>query len=57
MTPDEFDINIHLPKNPGTFAWEGGALLAQDSNFHNMVVTKLEYEEHGQDICRERFDI
>ncbi|XP_024080551.1 actin-related protein 6 isoform X2 [Cimex lectularius] len=54
--PDEYDVRIHVPDNPITFAWEGGKLLSKDPEFYTYVVTKEEYEEEGPTICLERFD-
>ncbi|XP_052240121.1 actin-related protein 6-like isoform X2 [Dreissena polymorpha] len=57
MAPDEFDISITSSKNPVTYAWEGGVQLANDPNFHKLVVTRAEFEEHGHNICMERFEV
>ena len=43
----------HLCSRPITHAWEGGVSL---SNLNKMCVTKAEYDEHGKNICRERFE-
>uniref|UniRef100_A0A1B6G3R9 Actin-related protein 6 n=1 Tax=Cuerna arida TaxID=1464854 RepID=A0A1B6G3R9_9HEMI len=56
-TPQEFDVNVYLPENPVTYAWQGGALLSRDPEFYSFVVTKEEFEEEGHNICFERFDI
>ena len=38
-------------------AWEGGVALSKTDVFLNkMCVTKAEYDEHGKNICREKFD-
>ena len=42
---------------PVTHAWEGGAALSKTDVFvGKMCVTKAEYDEHGKNICREKFD-
>lgn len=42
---------------PVTHAWEGGCALSKTDVFVNkMCVTKAEYDEHGKNICREKFD-
>ncbi|KAL7306052.1 hypothetical protein TKK_0001514 [Trichogramma kaykai] len=56
LAPEEYKINIHLPENPITYAWEGGSLLANDSNYSSLVVKKEEYEEEGQAVCYDKFD-
>ncbi|XP_052811955.1 actin-related protein 6-like [Mya arenaria] len=57
MAPDEFDISVTAPKNPISYAWEGGVQLANDPAFRKLAVTRAEYEEHGHNICMERFDV
>ncbi|KAL1456991.1 hypothetical protein WDU94_001671 [Cyamophila willieti] len=57
LAPDEMDVNVVLPPNPITYAWEGGKLISQDPEFYSYVVTKEEYEEEGLALCYERFDI
>ncbi|KAI5701260.1 hypothetical protein M8J75_007820 [Diaphorina citri] len=57
LAPDEFDVNVVLPSNPMTYAWEGGKLMSLDPEFYSFVVTKEEYEEEGLALCYERFDI
>lgn len=57
LAPSEFTVNVALPENPITYAWEGGKLLSKDPAFGSMVVTREEYEEEGQSLCYERFDV
>ncbi|KAL4233379.1 Actin-related protein 6 [Mactra antiquata] len=57
MAPDEYDISVTSPKNPITYAWEGGVQLANDPEFKRMVVTREEYEETGHTVCHDRFDV
>jgi actin-related protein len=43
--------------SPLTYGWEGGVALSKTETFtKKMCVTKAEYEEHGKNICKERFD-
>ncbi|XP_050522217.1 actin-related protein 6 isoform X2 [Daktulosphaira vitifoliae] len=56
LTPDEFDITITIPKNPITYAWHGGDMLSNDSDFYSLVVSKEEYDEEGFSSCL-RFDV
>jgi len=43
--------------SPITYSWEGGVQLANDPNFSSMVVTRAQFEEHGHNICMEKFDV
>ncbi|XP_006621461.1 actin-related protein 6 isoform X1 [Apis dorsata] len=57
LAPAEYTINVHLPENPVTYAWQGGKTLSKDSIFSNLLVTREDYEEEGQNLCFERFDV
>ncbi|KAL5009609.1 hypothetical protein ScPMuIL_011914 [Solemya velum] len=57
MAADELDVNITVPSNPVTHAWQGGKMLAKDPKFKDMVVTREQYDEHGHAICFEKFDV
>ncbi|XP_046549128.1 LOW QUALITY PROTEIN: actin-related protein 6-like [Haliotis rubra] len=57
LAPGDYDVTVSMPKNPTSHAWEGGCLLAKDPDFSKMVVTKQEFDEHGPNICYERFDV
>lgn len=57
MAPLDYDVNVTLPENAITYSWNGGKKLSQTDDFSSMCVTKKEYEEHGQSICQERFDV
>lgn len=57
LAPDEFDLEVHLPENPITYAWQGGILLPQLNDFSQMVVTRQLYDEYGTNICLEMFDV
>lgn len=57
LAPAEYTINVHLPENPITYAWHGGKTLSKDSMFANLLVTREDYEEEGQNLCFERFDV
>lgn len=43
--------------SPITYSWEGGKLISENDDFEDMVVTREDYEEHGHNICEEKFDI
>ncbi|XP_014205593.1 actin-related protein 6 isoform X2 [Copidosoma floridanum] len=57
LAPDDYTVNVYLPKDPITTAWEGGKLLSNDAGYSNLVVKREEYEEEGQAVCYDKFDI
>lgn len=58
MAPHLYDMNVTVPSNPITYAWEGGKLLAQNTEeLKKLCITKKEYEEGGINFCNEKFDI
>eukprot|EP00075_Anas_platyrhynchos_P021866 XP_027311119.1 actin-related protein 6 [Anas platyrhynchos] len=57
LTPTDYDVSVVLPENPITYSWEGGKLISENDDFEDMVVTREDYEEHGHNICEEKFDI
>ncbi|XP_064629409.1 actin-related protein 6-like [Lineus longissimus] len=57
MACDDFDVNVRLSEKPGTYAWEGGGVLSKTQDFSKKIVTRQQYEEYGQNICLEKFDV
>ncbi|XP_071941751.1 actin-related protein 6-like [Antedon mediterranea] len=58
MAPQEYHVNVFLPKNPVEYAWHGGKCISKSDEFSSkMCVSKKEYEESGQSICTDKFDI
>ncbi|XP_071850588.1 actin-related protein 6-like [Apostichopus japonicus] len=57
MAPLDYEVKVTLPENAITHSWQGGKKLSQKDDFSSMCVTKKEFEEHGQSICQERFDV
>uniref|UniRef100_A0A8C9F8C0 Actin related protein 6 n=1 Tax=Pavo cristatus TaxID=9049 RepID=A0A8C9F8C0_PAVCR len=57
LTPTDYDVSVVLPENPITYSWEGGKLISENDDFEDLVVTREDYEEHGHNICEEKFDI
>ncbi|KAL0280290.1 UNVERIFIED_CONTAM: hypothetical protein PYX00_001631 [Menopon gallinae] len=57
MAPDHFDVNVTLPANPITYAWEGGSELSRKPNFSSMCISKKQYEEEGTALVEEKFDV
>lgn len=49
LVPDHFELNIKLPANPITCAWQGGSSFVSTSEYNAMALTKSEYEEQGYD--------
>ncbi|KAJ8686322.1 hypothetical protein QAD02_022116 [Eretmocerus hayati] len=57
LAPSEYVVQVHLPEDPITYAWEGGKLLASDPSYSSLVVKREEYEEEGHALCCDKFDI
>ncbi|KAG2195863.1 hypothetical protein INT46_005544 [Mucor plumbeus] len=58
FVPIEYEIRIAKPKNPTTFAWEGGNRLisiSSEKELQKTFVQRKEYLEYGSDICRRKF--
>lgn len=47
----------YLSFSPVTYAWHGGKVLSRDPVFSSLLVTREEYEEEGQNLCFERFNV
>lgn len=48
---------FNLISSPVTYAWQGGKLLSEDPGYSNLIVKKEEYEEEGQAVCYDKFDV
>lgn len=57
LSLDHYDVNVILPDNPITHAWEGGKKIFRDPDFYSFCMTKEEYEEEGKSLAFDRFDI
>jgi len=57
ITPMNFPITIVQPEDPISFSWKGGVLFASANNFSKLAVSKAEYEENGNSICKKKFSI
>ncbi|XP_076648832.1 actin-related protein 6 [Halictus rubicundus] len=57
LAPAEYTINVYSPENPITYAWYGGKTLSEDPSFSSLLVTREDYEEEGQNLCFEKFDV
>lgn len=57
MTPDEYEVNVTLPKDAISFAWQGGKVVSQSDDFLQSCMSRKEYEENGSKYSLEKFDI
>ncbi|XP_788458.3 actin-related protein 6 [Strongylocentrotus purpuratus] len=57
LAPVEYDVQVTLPPNPVTYAWEGGKTMTESKEFSKLTVSKKQYEEEGQNICFDKFDV
>ncbi|KAL8581743.1 hypothetical protein ACOMHN_043161 [Nucella lapillus] len=57
LADGDYDVDIFLPPNPITYAWEGGCLMAEDPDLENMALSRQDYEEQGLSYSLERFDV
>lgn len=57
MIPDEYELTVKQTENPRSYTWSGGKDLAASEHFSELSVTKKMYEEHGHNICRQKFNI
>ncbi|XP_044735335.1 actin-related protein 6 [Chrysoperla carnea] len=57
MTSSYYDVQVTSPKDPITYAYEGGIAQSADPDFYAKCVTKEEYMEEGFQVALERFDI
>jgi len=57
LVPQDFDVNIYETDDPIRCAWRGGSKFSLLPNYNKFVVTKAEYEESGNNICRRRFTV
>ena len=55
--PHDFKVKIHAPGNPTERrygAWLGGSILASLGSFHQLWISKEEWQEHGKAIVGQR---
>lgn len=57
LSPDLYNVDVFLPDNPMTYAWKGGAIVAnkQLRPGHMIPVTLSEYKDYGHSIANKRF--
>lgn len=47
MAPEWYEVNVTLPDDPSTYAWQGGKYMSQDPEFDKFCITRQDYEENG----------
>ncbi|XP_031627503.1 actin-related protein 6 [Contarinia nasturtii] len=57
LAPDYIDVAVTVPKNPITYAWQGGKILSQQDDFLAKCMTREQYEEEGVRGVTEKFAI
>ncbi|RUS13577.1 actin-domain-containing protein, partial [Endogone sp. FLAS-F59071] len=58
LAPADFEVRVAKPKNPVTYAWQGGTRLAasqKSAEYIKKAVTRQEYQEVGSEACRRKF--
>jgi actin-related protein 6 len=55
MAPDLFTVNVRCVDDPITAAWTSAAKVAASNDLDRLVVSRAEYEEGGDALCRRRF--
>ena len=58
LISDDYELNVECDaKKYVDYAWHGGKLLANNTDFNDLVVTKKSYDEFGHNLCKKKFDI
>lgn len=57
IVPQDILIGVFLPDNPETYSWSGGVDLATKPQLESMRVTKKEYDEVGDILCKQKFSL
>ena len=55
IAPDDLEVHTTLPDNPVTYACSGGVDWSSSADIKKKWVTLQEYQEHGKNICLEKF--
>ncbi|KXJ82641.1 hypothetical protein RP20_CCG011650 [Aedes albopictus] len=56
LAPDEFEVNVTVPKDPITYSWYGGKEYSQSLSFLKSCMSRSQYEEHGIKHLIEKYD-
>lgn len=51
LVPDDYDINVSIPKNPIVYPWLGGKFASSSLP----QVSQAEYKEQGHSVCHRKF--
>ena len=55
LAPPTMEITIIAPPERKNSVWKGGSILASQSTFQQMCISKQEYDENGSSIVHRRF--
>lgn len=56
LTPADCTLRIAIPEDPVSFIWSGGSRMAAQTHvLERVVVTRQEYQEHGEKWTRMKF--
>lgn len=47
LAPELFKVKVTLPKDPATYAWNGGKHMVDDPEMDKLWITRQDYEENG----------
>lgn len=50
MAPEWYNVNVFLPEDPATYAWQGGRFMAEDPEFDKLCIKRQDYEEYGGSV-------
>ncbi|XP_065088076.1 actin-related protein 6 [Ochlerotatus camptorhynchus] len=56
LAPEEFNVNVIVPKDPITYAWQGGKEYSQSLSFLKSCMSRSQYEENGIKHLIEKYD-
>ncbi|XP_035793017.1 actin-related protein 6-like [Anopheles albimanus] len=56
LAPDEYEVNVMVPKNPITYAWQGGKQYSQSLSFLKSCMSRNQYEEYGTKHLVEKYE-
>jgi len=55
LVPSEYPVIVEQSELPIQTTWSGGSAFAMTAEFSRSCVSKKEYEEHGDVICKRKF--
>jgi actin-related protein 6 len=58
MIEEDYELNVEIATDPLEYSLNGGKCLSNNDNDYNDIrVTRKQYEEHGHNICKKKFDL